>query len=153
MRMGDFQAALQFMQKAQTISPSNIDRMCAIAELQIATNNFDQAEKTIDEAKRIDAHNPQIAVTELNFALMKNDNEKVERLLPQLSSPTQVITFMNIQAVSRIRSNQIAEGIEIYQRTIGLLKGPAYNQIKARLHYNLGLAYARQDVYEKAQKN
>lgn len=152
MRMGDFQAALQFMQKAQTISPSNIDRMCAIAELQIATNHFDLAEKTIDEAKRIDARNPQIAATELNLALMKNDNEKAERLLPQLSSPTQVITFMNIQAVSRIRSNQIAEGIEIYKRTIGLLKGPAYNQIKARLHYNLGLAYARQDVYEKAQK-
>lgn len=152
MRMGDFQAALQFMQKAQTISPSNIDRMCSIAELQIATNNFEQAVKTIDEAKKIDARNQKVAAAELNLALMQNDHSKAERLLPQLSSPTQVITFMNIQAVSRIRSNQISEGIELYKRTISLLKGASYNQIKGRLHYNLGLAYARQDAYEKAQK-
>ncbi|MDD9950147.1 MAG: response regulator [Zetaproteobacteria bacterium] len=151
MQLRDFNAALQCFEKAQSISPKNIERLCAIAEMNSEMGNPEGAEKAISEAEQLDDGNESVQEKKAEIAISEGDLQKAKEVMENLSSLNSVISYMNNKAVASARSRNFEAGMELYKRTIESI--PTKNkEVKAIVLYNLGLAYGRQDQWDKAKE-
>lgn len=141
-RLRDFGSALKCFEKAQTIAPMNIERLCIMAEVQSEIGDFDKAREVIGDAKKIDEENPRVTEAEAKVELNAGNTETAKKLLGQLEALDNVVSYMNNQAVTFARSGNIDKGIEQYTKTISSIPDD-HGETKAIVTYNLALAYAR----------
>jgi CheY-like chemotaxis protein len=150
-KLNDFENAAKCLEKAQSFSPMNIERLCAIAEVQTELGNLKEAEKAIDSAKKQDEGSSQVKETEAKVATMMGDTGKAKKIMEDLSSLNKVISFMNNKAVSYARSGKIDESFEIYKKTIESIPDKR-KDIRTIVNYNLALAYTRINLLDEAEK-
>jgi CheY-like chemotaxis protein len=150
MLLQDFGAALKCMQKAQTLSPLNIERLCQIAEVHTELGDDKTAAAVMNDAKDIDPDAQKVQEAEVNMALSKGDTEKAKKLMQNLDSVNDVVSYMNNKAVALARTGLFKEGIEEYLKTIKALPEDE-TEMKSRIYYNLALAYARNSDLDEAK--
>lgn len=148
MQLQDFSAALACFKKAQTLSPLNIERLCAIAEAHSELGNTEEAQKTIDEANTLDPGNPVAQETEAKLAFSAGDYEKAKSLMTQLDSLNNIISFMNNKAVAMARCDLFDESIDLYRKALKSVPDDR-QEIKAIVYYNMALAFLRNSELEE----
>jgi CheY-like chemotaxis protein/Flp pilus assembly protein TadD len=150
MKLGDFPSALRCFERAQTLSPLNIERLCKIAEVHTEMGNDQKAAEAITDAKKIEEQHRDIKVTETKMALQKGDTDTAKKLMSQLDSLDELISYMNNKAVALARSGDVEGGISQYRKTLQSIPDDRV-AVKAVVHYNSGLAYARSGDLEEAK--
>lgn len=150
MKLQDFQAALRCFEKAQTMSPMNIQRLCAIAEVNSELGNDAAAQEAIDRAKSVDAGASSIFEVQTKIALSDGDVQKANKMMSQLDTIMNIISYSNNKAIAYARGGKIDEGITLYKKTIESIP-EAKKSLTCLVEYNLALAYARGDMLEEAQ--
>lgn len=151
MKLGDFEPALQCFEKAQMMSPHNIQRLCSIAEANMEANNPAAAEKAIEAAKTQDPNAPQITETEAKIAVDSGETDRARELMRNMSSLSKVISHMNNKAVALARAGNPESSYEVYAKTLESIPEER-KEILAVVNYNLSLAYTRNNQLEKAMK-
>jgi DNA-binding response OmpR family regulator/thioredoxin-like negative regulator of GroEL len=140
LKLGDFKASMQFMEKVCDLSPGNIERICEMAEMNLRTDRFEEARRFLDQAITIDAENPATKQTALKQAIITGD-EKVSLTKYSPGAIDDALAFYNNFAVSKTRNGKFSEGIDLYKTFLNLVKDlPEYQAIG---NYNLGLAHIR----------
>ena len=148
-QLREFEVALKCFKKAQQLSPRNIERLCAISEVQSEMGDHDAANETLKEAQEIDPDNTATAETAAKITVNAGDTARAKEMLSKLNAIDNVISFMNNSAVALAKCNMVDQGIEQYRKT---MKSIPDNQegTKAIVMYNLALAHARADEFEEA---
>lgn len=151
MKLRQFDSALKCFQKAQSLSPLNIERLCAIAEVQTEVDkNLTQAKDTLDNAKSLDKSNELVKETEAKLEMSTGSTSKARILLQQLESIDNFVSYMNNRAISMTRTGDVTGGIDLYSRALDALPEER-KEIRAIVHYNLALAFARNSDFAKAK--
>ncbi len=148
LKLNDLKPALRCFSKAQEISPKNIERLCEIAVVNQTLAREGDSKAAIEEAKKIDEGSEKVKETEAGIEIMKGDPEEAKKIMSQLHSVQNVISFMNNQAVAMAKSGLAEESIKLYEQT---LQSVPENKkaLKAVVLFNLGFAYLRQDKLEQ----
>ncbi len=151
MKLRDFEAALRCFEKAQTMSPLNIERLCQIAEANAEVKKVDAANEALEEAQDIDPDSEKVSEAQAKVAFSQGDSQSAKEILSQLDSLSEVVSFMNNKAVSHAVIGDIDESIELYDRCLDSVPDDRPD-VRASVFYNLGLAYAREAEYAQAKE-
>ncbi len=150
MKMRDFESALCCLENAEVISPSNVKRICNIAEAHLEMGQMEGFEESLDEAKDIAPGSKEVVEVEVKGALVSGDGEKAHDLMKSLQSLLSIVSFTNNRAISLIRTDRFDEGLKLYTEAVQAV--PANRgEVLAILHYNQGLALARANRLEEAR--
>lgn len=150
-KLNDFDTALKCLEKAQNLSPKNIERLCMIAEVQTEIGNVKDANQTLAEAKTQDPGSTMVQETEAKIACMTGDTAKAKHIMNDLKSLSKLISYMNNKAVAYARGGKINESFELYKKTLESIPEKKTDMLST-VHYNLGLAYTRINMLDESIK-
>jgi CheY-like chemotaxis protein/Flp pilus assembly protein TadD len=138
----DFDGAIKCFERAQSLSPKNIERLCELAEAHSEAGHAAEAAQALDQAKQIDETSQVVVGAEAKMEIAKGNIEKARELMFHLGSIDQLVSDMNGSAVAWVRVGQFEKGVELYNRTLEAI--PEDQQVTfSRVIYNLALAFSR----------
>lgn len=149
MQLGEFESALKCFQKAQNLSPRNVERLCTIAEVHTELGNKNEATDAMKTAEELDAGSDQVNEAKVKIALAKGDTATATRAMSELDSLSPLLGYMNNKAVALARCGQTEEAILLYENTCTSIP-PDKPDLISIVKYNLALALVRADDLEKA---
>jgi tetratricopeptide (TPR) repeat protein len=142
MTLRQFEPALKCFQKAQGLSPTNLERLVMMAETQAEMGEPVKADESINKAKDIDPDSPTTSEGEAKVALAGGSPEAAKEILGQLESMSNVISYLNNKAVAHAKCGFSEEGIKLYEKTLAAIPS-AQRDILAIVNYNMALAKIR----------
>ena len=146
----EFDLSLKCFEKAQTIAPQNVERICAIAEVQSEIGNSQAAQEAIDKAKAIDEDSDRVHEAEARVAIDVKDVARAKKIMGNLEAIERVVAAMNNSAVAMANCGMVGEGIDKYMVTLESVPDKR-KDIKAIVLYNLSLAYVKNAVFLEAR--
>ena len=150
MHLKDYAAAVRCFEKAQSLSPLNIERLCNLAEVQSEMGDVKSAEESLEKAKDVDSGSERVKEAEAKVAVNSGDSERAKKIMKQLDSLSNVVAYMNNQAVSWARAGHVDRGIEQYHKTLRAIPDEK-SEVIATVDYNLALAHVRAGQYDEAR--
>lgn len=122
------------LKKAMDLSPKNIDRICKLGDLNLENQNPEVAADFYNQALDIDESN-EVAQSGVKLA------GNIQGWLDTHESPPKTYAgLLNAIGVSMVRKKQFSKGIDHYKSALQHIFQP---EVKARLNFNLGLAYRK----------
>ena len=152
MKMRQFTQATKFFERAQALSPDNVERLCELAEVKAESSDLVGAEASVAKAKKLSPEDEHVRATEAKLALVAGDRDKTRDLLGKLSRTSDVVAFLNNRAVSLVAEGKTQEAIELYQRALQSLP-EALNGLIPPISYNLALAFVKDGNMAEAQRS
>lgn len=149
MKLRDFDAAVRCLSNVAFISPLNVSHLCNLAECHLEQGNEQAFDQILTKAESLDDESTQVIETAAKGAIKRGHTDTARKLLSRLKSFKEVMAFMNNRAVSLIRVGNFQEGVDLYKRTLESLP-ENQQEMKALIHYNLGLGLARSNRLEDA---
>ncbi|MCX6124583.1 MAG: hypothetical protein NTV34_07510, partial [Proteobacteria bacterium] len=144
MVLRQFEAALKCFQKAQSMSPLNLERLVMIAESQAEVGESEVAKDTIAKAKDIDPESPIVQEGEVRVAVSSGDSDSAKKMLGQIEGVGNVISYLNNKAVAHAKCGLNDEGIDIYKKTLNAVPDDRVDT-RAVVIYNMALAKIRRN--------
>lgn len=151
MKLRDFDAAVRCLSNVSFMAPLNVSHLCDLAECHLEQGDEQAFDQVMNKAQSIDDEASQVIETAAKGAIKRGHTETARKLMGRLKSFKEVMAFMNNRAVSMIRVGNFQEGVDLYHRTLESLP-ENQQEIKALIHYNLGLGLARSNRLEDALK-
>jgi CheY-like chemotaxis protein/Flp pilus assembly protein TadD len=138
----EFETALKCFQKAQTLAPLNLERLCQIAEIHSELGDTSKANEILEEAKDIDPDSQRVKEAEAKAAINNGETGVAKKIMAQLKAMENVVAYMNNRSVAMARCGMIDEGIDGYNKTLEAIPDERPD-IKGIVHYNIAFAYIR----------
>ena len=151
LKQRDFQMGMKFMDKANRLSPTNIERLCALAESSAEMGDKQAAESRLDQVRKIDADSQLAVETSTVIAIDSGDMEIVKNLMDKVTSKENVVAVLNNKAVYLVSMDRVSEGMSLYSKALRALP-PRAQELKEMITYNMGLAYAKLGDLKKAAR-
>lgn len=142
MKLGHYEAAIRCFEKAQSLSPKNVERMCALAEAYRMTNNEEKAEAALEMAAQLDLSSKSSQAEQLASGMASEDVKKICNVAKNLKSEDDIIALTNNRAVALVRMGKVEDGVVLYNSILAMLPSPARVKL-VPVNYNIGLAFAR----------
>jgi DNA-binding response OmpR family regulator len=149
MKLRNFDQAIKFFEKADTLSPRNIERLCDLALTEAERGNTKKAEEKLATTEKIDPSSSMIEETRAKVALTGGSQEEATRLLERLGDPSGVIAFLNNRGVALAMEGKFKEAVNLYRRALKALP-KKLPHLAPMIAYNLGLAHARAGSLDEA---
>jgi CheY-like chemotaxis protein len=151
MRLGDFESAIKFLEKAQELSPNHVTRLCMLADANCELGRTQASRNSIDQATSLDPTHTAVAHSEITLSFSSGDQKKAAKILQGLELFDEVVSYLNNRAVALSRAGRLKESIDCYQKALASLP-PKAEAILASLYYNLSLAHIRSQDLGSALK-
>ena len=142
MKLGHFEQAGKFFERANKFSPNNVDRLCALSTAEAESGKVDSAQETLESAKSVDDSAQVVLESTANIALMAGDTKTANQALQSLDDISNVVAFMNNRAVNCVKLDKFDEANKLYKDAIKALP-KEMNETKSLILYNLGLSFVR----------
>ncbi len=149
MALREFEAAIRCLENVSFICPLNITHLCSLAECHLEAGDEREFEKKLEEAREIDPDAPLVNETAAKGAIKRGHSEMARKLMQQLKSFKEVLSFMNNRAVTLMRVGDFEQGLDLYIKTLESLPADV-PEIRSAVLYNLGLGYARANRLDEA---
>jgi DNA-binding response OmpR family regulator len=151
MKLGDFENAFRLLEKANTLAPHNIERICKMAEICVDLGSAKEAEAYLNEAKSIDSNCILVSETEASMAISMGNTERAANAMKNLESLQRIVAYTNNKAIAQIRNGRFERGIKLYETALQSLPEP-WSILHDTISFNMALAYIRLVQYDKAQE-
>ena len=149
LQLREHEQALAYMEKASSLSPQNLERLCAIASEQAHLGQEDQAKATVDKVTKEAPTAALAKEAQLSVAVSSGEHEEATSVLGGMESSDSLISFWNSQAISHVKKGNIPQGLGIYKRALRSLP-PGYSDNRSYIRYNVALAHAREGNLKKS---
>jgi CheY-like chemotaxis protein len=149
-QMRDFEGALKCLEKAQSLSPNNIERLCSIAESHAETGDLEAAKSAVDSAVDLDPDAVAVQETQVKVAIASDDLDSAKKIMNSLDALENIISYMNNKAVAFARTDRFEDSLNEYEKTVKALPDQK-PELKAMVLYNNALALARASRLEEAR--
>lgn len=150
LKLGEIESALKFLEKAQSLSSANVERLCTIAEAHIENGNFGMAEDALNRAEKIDAACPSVVNMAIKVTVCAGDHQRAKQMMSSSAQVATLVSFMNTQAILRSNAGKNDEAIDLYNKTLRSIPDDFKEELAA-VCYNLSLALIRKDQKEAAK--
>lgn len=151
LKLGEPDASLRCLEKAQEMSPMNLARLCQIAEVQSEIGEEGEARDSIDQASEQDGESQQVQASSAKVEMNLGNIEAAKSIMSEMDSLSEVVSYMNNKAVALAQTGEIEKSVSMYGKTFESIPDNK-EEIKAIVKYNLGLAMIRQHEYPEALK-
>jgi len=150
LRSGHGARGIEMLAKLSRFHELNGERLLTLGDALVQAGQTSQAEATYRQGDQLTGG------TDLRFKdglakvkLERRDYAGALAVLGGRNFSENVISFLNMRAIMAIRGGQLDEGMEYYGYAVG---GAGEDKdVKAKLKFNIGLAYARVGDLEKAR--
>lgn len=147
----EFETALKCFQKAQSLAPMNLERLCQIAEIHSELGDNDKARELLEEVSDLDPDSQKAKESSAKVAINDGDLNSAKRIMSQLRAIENVVSYMNNQAIAMARCGMIEEGLNQYGKTVDAIPDER-PEIKSIVEYNMALAYLRSQRLAEAKE-
>lgn len=148
MAVGDNNSALKCFEHAMRYSPTNIERLCNLADASLEVEGAD-TDEYIAKAKAIDPNNEKVLSLEARSLIEEGTTKQAKAVLEKLPNLASVISVMNARAIAFAKKGEMDKCINIYQETLNAV--PSENTLdRKKVFYNMALANARFGKHEPA---
>jgi CheY-like chemotaxis protein len=144
-----FDSALKCFEKAQSLSPGNIERLCLIAETHAELGDQEAASQSISKARDLDPQSPVVAEGAAKVAITSGSSNKAKDLLSGMESIDSVLSYMNNKAVAHARCGEREDSIQLYENILNAVPDHLI-EIKDIVIYNLALGRIRNENFKDA---
>lgn len=141
-RLRDFDGAVKCFERARSLSPENVERLCELADVLADLGRYDRAEDALGDARKIDQTNEMVRAAESKVAIKSGDPERARRIIEHMSQVSGLVSEMNNSAVALVKVGQFEQAVTLYRHTIEALPDELV-ETRAKVYYNLALAFAR----------
>lgn len=149
LQLGQTGEALKVMERAHQLSPTNVERVCAIAEANDDLGNGEAAQKALAAAKGLDAGSQTVNGAAMNIALAHGDLESARTAMNSLIPIEVSVRYLNNKAVAMVRGGKLNEAIQLYENALSLIPEKEAS-VLGSVRLNLALAQMRIHDYQKA---
>lgn len=139
MRLKDYVSAQKCFEKAQKLSPTNLERLCNLAEAKTELGDKEGAAENLEKAKNLDPDAQIVKEAEVRVALAEGDTQSAKELMKSMDALDGLISYMNNKAVSYAKVGFPKDAIEIYQKTAQSIPDDQI-ELVAVVNYNRALA-------------
>ena len=140
--LGELDVASSLLQTAQMQSPKNVERLCQLGDISLEKLNIGQAHGYFSQALDIDPSHRGI-LTRMELVSTISDYMASQ---PDFA-PISFASLLNTVGISKVREGQYEDAVHFYQSSLKCL---TFDDVKARLAFNLGLCYLRWGKNEQA---
>ncbi len=151
-KLREFKGAAACYEKAQSLSPRNVYRLFELAETYTELKKPEAANTSLSKAEVLDPKNPEIHIMRARNALSRGDAPAAAQHASALQDKEALIADLNNSGVAYVKSGQIKQGIDLYEKTIRLL-AENETELRQKVLYNLALAQARSGDYTQARRS
>jgi tetratricopeptide (TPR) repeat protein len=142
---GDHVEASRFLEQAQVLSPKNVARLCLLGEIDLVQDKQSVAMMRFTKALEIDPKEPTSSAAVQLIA--SGQGNRIKELSGGSDVTRSLASMLNMNAIGLVRSGRYGEGLEAYFAALNLI---TQNPVRARVAYNVGLAFLRWGKLEKA---
>jgi tetratricopeptide (TPR) repeat protein len=147
-RKKDPQKALQFLEKAQGISPQSMERLLLISELLLATNKAAVAEQKFRTAMRFFPESTSMRVGLGKSLVAQGDIDGAKRLIQTIpSGRNKMLSHLNSLGVELSRSGKFQEAVKTYETALQIAEN---SKELSSIWYNIALAWSKSGHFAKA---
>ncbi|MBF0443855.1 MAG: response regulator, partial [Oligoflexales bacterium] len=149
LNLKEFEFSKKFLDKAAKLSPNNIERLCALAEVNGEIGDNDGLQTRLDQAKKIDKESEYITESEAAIAITSGNIKLAQNLMKTMNSSESLVARLNNKAVSLVNQEKASEAVNLYQKALNAISIKS-KSLSETVYYNLGLAFAKSGELEKA---
>jgi DNA-binding response OmpR family regulator/Tfp pilus assembly protein PilF len=151
LKLGDQQAALKCLNRANEMNALNLHRLCNLAEANSEIGNEEGATSALYRAEKIDSESEMVHETRANIALNEGNVEKARKVMQSLGALDKVVQYMNNRAILLAREGELDTSLDLYQNAMRSLPNKSSKERNIIL-YNLALLFARMGEAQKSVK-
>jgi CheY-like chemotaxis protein len=137
-----FEQALKCFQKAQSMSPINLERLISMAEGEAEAGDLEAANEALAQAKDIDPFCETVLEGAAKVAIASGSSDSAKKMLGQIEAIGNVISYLNNKAVAHAKCGLFDESLELYRKTLDSVPDDKFD-VKATVTYNYALAKIR----------
>ena len=137
--------ALRLLQKANFMSPHNVERLCLMGEAGLSLQQPKQAR---DYFKRVLAIDSESNIATAGVTIANNMEEHLGKYNQAQPLAMKFSSILNVIGITYVRNKEFDRGIEQYIAAMSFIQD---DHVLARLQFNLGLAYLRARRFDHAQ--
>jgi tetratricopeptide (TPR) repeat protein len=150
LRSGRVQEGIEVLQRLSSFHDLNAERALELGDAYVRGNMPREAEKQFELGIKLTAgEDARFNEGLAKVKLADNDVTGAMKLLGNRDLSENVVSFLNMRAIMSIRSDKFEEGMQYYQ--VAVDGTPNDKELRAKLKFNMGLAYARTGDLGKAE--
>ena len=147
MKQGRFEEALRLLDKAQNLSPQNIERFIVMGEVNLGRGEAKVAETNFRDALKINSEDRRAKFGLGRSLATQGRIEESRKIVEGLGNTNEFAAYFNNKGILLVKSGRILEGIKLYENAIEVLMD---EESEFRLMYNISLAYFRMGRFNDA---
>ena len=141
-KLGEFEKAFQSFDQAQLLSPLNVQRLTAMAEVKFEMGDEDKSQELLDSAEDLDGGSSLPDASKAKIAIASGDGEGAKPLMKKLGSIKNVVSFLNNKAVALSADGSYEEATKLYQEALDAIPDE-HKSYRSIVNFNLGLLFLR----------
>lgn len=142
MKQGQFGQAIYYLNRANEMAPSNIERLCNLSVSQACVAEPELAEETLKTARLIAPDEFILDETEVKLGLINGQVERTKTFMEGFRHSSDLIAFVNNRGVLLSTQGRLTEGIQLYETALKSLT-ENLRDIEPAICYNLALAHVK----------
>ncbi len=151
MKQGQWDKALEALEGAQILSPSNPDRLVMIGDACYGKGDLNRALQCYEEAADLDPDLTSTAHRQMGqIKLEMGQVEEALNLFKNSVSEDEAAGFFNNAAVAAVRDGKPEQALKLYETAMRALKT---NRLKPLIHFNIALSHRRLGHNDDAVKH
>ncbi len=147
LQTGRFEDAVKILERSDGLSPGNAERLVALGDGLLALNKVKQAKEKYQAATKIDTRNLGARRGLLAIELSESNLNHAVELLRDSKDSSEIASLYNNIGIFSARRGEIETAELSYQTALRAL---SQDFLKAKVHFNLGLAFERQNIKQRA---
>lgn len=138
--------ALPLLEKAEGLSPQNIERLCMLGEIGLSIKDPEKARGYFQQALTVDDAD---TTAKAGMVLSDNFSQHLKETGNNAQLSDQLASVLNTVGITFVRNQQFQKGVDQYLAALNFV---TEGIDRAKLEFNLGLAFLRQKKYRDAEQ-
>ncbi len=148
MKLGIYTEAESTFAKVTLLNPYDPDKLVGLGQALTKLGKLGKANDAFNKALEIDDDNVNALMGKGELHLLTGDVNAALELLENIANPNELASIFNSAAILLIRKQHFAKGMQLYEAALQSI--PNNKKIAARLFFNMGVGYRRQNDPQKA---
>ena len=138
MKLGKFQEAKPFLEKADQLAPKNIDRINALATMYLQMKDPDKSVERFKELIKLNPESPDYKFDVFKKLYDAGYDDHAISFGKEVAQPMEIVRHYNNKGVMLAKDGKIQEALDEYARALKFY--PKFKE-NFRIYYNMALAH------------
>jgi tetratricopeptide (TPR) repeat protein len=149
LKLGKADEAQQILSSTMLFNPYDTERIVDLGRALFQLERYQEASTQFDAALKIDGKHQGALLGKSKCSLLEGDVNDALLILKDITSPVEMASVFNTCAVITMRKGKHEAGMDLYRTALKAIG--SNSELQARLFFNMGIGYRRQNLKDKAK--